>query len=165
MKMTKAQTNNFYAEELFAKFQGAGLTEKLAKQIVMAHNELFEQHIADSLRDEGKFTIPGLLVVKAIYKPATKGGKLVRSPFSGEMVTTKDKPESVKVKVNGLKKIKEMAEDALPAIKKRAKAEAKASKEKVAPAKVTAKVAKEKVAPAKVAPAKVTAKVAKAAKK
>ena len=158
MTMTKAQTVSFYAEQLVKRFQAEGLTEKLAMKIVKAQNEMFEDLIADTLQEEGKFTIPGILVVKAVFKPAVKGGKQVKSPFSGEMVTTKDKAETVKVKINGLKKLKDIALDSLPVLKKKARMEMKAAAAK-ADVKVVKKDAK-KVESVKVAP-KTVKKVAK----
>jgi nucleoid DNA-binding protein len=54
------------------------------------------------------FTLPGLLKVKVIRKPATKARKGI-NPFTGEETTFKAKPARNVVKVQALKKLKEMA--------------------------------------------------------
>ena len=51
----------------------------------------------------GVITIPGVVKLKAVKKPATKGGELKKNPFTGEMMTTKPKPASVKVRGSGVK--------------------------------------------------------------
>ena len=52
----------------------------------------------------GVVTIPGMIKLTAVKKPATKGGEQRPNPFKpGEFIITKPKPASVKVRGTGLK--------------------------------------------------------------
>ena len=52
----------------------------------------------------GVITIPGLLKLTAVKKPASKGGERRPNPFKpGEFIVTKPKPASVKVRARALK--------------------------------------------------------------
>ena len=64
--------------------------------------------VKKSLRSNGLFTLPGLLKITTVKKPATKARKGI-NPFTGEEVMFKAKPASTSVKVRPLKKLKEMA--------------------------------------------------------
>ena len=55
----------------------------------------------------GLFTIPGLLKMRVVKKPATKARKGV-NPFTGEEMMFKTKPASKTVKVAALKGLKDM---------------------------------------------------------
>lgn len=61
--------------------------------------------IKKSLRGSGLFTMPGLLKMKVVKKPATKAREGV-NPFTGEKMTFKAKPASKKVRVMPLKNLK-----------------------------------------------------------
>ena len=63
--------------------------------------------IRKNLRGAGMFTIPGLMKLKVIKKPATKARKGV-NPFTGEEMMFKAKPASKRVRVSPLKGLKEM---------------------------------------------------------
>lgn len=63
--------------------------------------------IRKNLRSNGLFTVPGLLKLKVVKKPATKARKGI-NPFTGEPMTFKAKPASKKVKAMPLKNLKEM---------------------------------------------------------
>ncbi len=63
--------------------------------------------IKKSLRSGGLFTIPGLLKLKVVKKPATKAREGV-NPFTGEKMTFKAKPASKKVRAPPLKNLKQM---------------------------------------------------------
>ena len=56
----------------------------------------------------GQFTLPGLLKIKTIRKPATRARK-GKNPFTGEEMTFKAKPARTVVKIQPLKGLKEMA--------------------------------------------------------
>jgi nucleoid DNA-binding protein len=57
----------------------------------------------------GVFTLPGLLKLKVVRKPAVKGGKEVPNPFKpGEMMVTKSRPARNVVKALPLKNLKDM---------------------------------------------------------
>ena len=63
--------------------------------------------IRKSLRGAGLFTMPGLVKMKVVKKPATKAREGV-NPFTGEKMVFKAKPASKKVRVMPLKNLKEM---------------------------------------------------------
>ncbi len=63
--------------------------------------------IKKSLRGNGLFTMPGLMKLKVVKKPATKQREGV-NPFTGEKMTFKAKPASKKVRVLPLKSLKAM---------------------------------------------------------
>ena len=56
----------------------------------------------------GMFTLPGLLKVKVVRKPATRARKGI-NPFTGEPTVFKAKPARNVVKVQPLKALKDMA--------------------------------------------------------
>ena len=55
----------------------------------------------------GVFTLPGLLKVKRVEKPATKA-RQGRNPQTGEIITIQAKPKRTVVKALPLKALKEM---------------------------------------------------------
>ena len=63
--------------------------------------------IRKSLRSNGLFTVPGLMKLKVVKKPATKAREGI-NPFTGEKMTFKAKPASKKVRVLPLKNLKAM---------------------------------------------------------
>jgi nucleoid DNA-binding protein len=70
--------------------------------------DIIERHIKK--RAVGEFTLPGLLKIKTVKKPARKARKNVPNPFKpGELMDVAAKPASTTVKVLPLKKLKEMA--------------------------------------------------------
>jgi DNA-binding protein HU-beta len=58
-----------------------------------------------SLRSHGLFTLPGLLKLKVVKKPATKAREGI-NPFTKEKVIFKAKPASKKVRALPLKNLK-----------------------------------------------------------
>jgi nucleoid DNA-binding protein len=58
-------------------------------------------------RGPGTFTVPGLMKIKVVRKPATKARKGI-NPFTGEEMMFKAKPASKGVKVLPLKGLKTM---------------------------------------------------------
>ena len=99
--VTKTQLLNEIAENTdLSKKQVAAVLDELATVI--------EGHIKK--RAVGQFTLPGLLKIKTVKKPAQKARKNVPNPFKpGETMDIAAKPASVRVKVLPLKKLKEMA--------------------------------------------------------
>jgi nucleoid DNA-binding protein len=55
--------------------------------------------VHDAIAKIGKVRLKGIGTIKTKKVPARKGGKLVRNPFTGEMVKQKAKPASKKVKL------------------------------------------------------------------
>jgi nucleoid DNA-binding protein len=73
-------------------------------------SEVFESLngiIKKSLRGNGLFTLPGLLKLKVVKRPATKAREGI-NPFTGEKMTFKAKPASKKVRALPLKNLKSM---------------------------------------------------------
>ena len=99
-KLTKTQILNEIATS----------TELSKKDVTAVFDELaliIERHIKK--RAVGEFTLPGLLKVKTIKKPARKARKNVPNPFKpGELMDVAAKPASTTVKVYPLKKLKDM---------------------------------------------------------
>jgi nucleoid DNA-binding protein len=79
----------------------------LSRKQVAAVFESLHGVIKKSLRGPGVFTLPGLLKMKVIKKPATKEREGI-NPFTKEKVTFKAKPASKKVRALPLKSLKEM---------------------------------------------------------
>lgn len=80
---------------------------ELSKKQVGAVFESLNTLIKKSLRGAGVFTMPGLLKMKVVKKPATKARKGI-NPFTGEETMFKAKPASKKVRAAALKSLKEM---------------------------------------------------------
>ena len=101
-KYTKTQILNEIAEN----------TELSKKQVAAVLDELsvlIERHIKK--RSVGEFTLPGLLKIKTVKRPARPARKGVPNPFKpGETMDIPKKPASTRVKVLPLKKLKEFAE-------------------------------------------------------
>lgn len=84
-------------------------TELSKKQVGAVFDELadiIERHIKK--RAPGQFTMPGLMKVTVVRKPATKARKGI-NPFTKEETVFKAKPARNVVKVRPLKKLKDMA--------------------------------------------------------
>jgi nucleoid DNA-binding protein len=81
-------------------------TDLSRKQVAAVFDSL-NGIIRKSLRGNGLFTMPGLMKLKVVKKPATKAREGV-NPFTGEKMTFKAKPASKKVRVLPLKALKAM---------------------------------------------------------
>ena len=81
------------------------LSKKDVAQVFDALADIINGHIKKNAA--GTFTLPGLLKVKTIRKPATKKRKGV-NPFTGEDTIFQAKPARTVVKVLPLKKMKDM---------------------------------------------------------
>ena len=79
-------------------------TELSKKQVGTVFDSL-HGIIKKSLRGSGLFTLPGLLKLKVVKKPATKAREGV-NPFTGEKMTFKAKAASKKVRAVALKSLK-----------------------------------------------------------
>ena len=83
-----------------------GLTKKQVSSVFGELETLVERSIKK--RAVGEFTIPGLMKVTTVKKPAKKARKGI-NPFTGEETVFKAKPASTAVKIRPLKKLKEFA--------------------------------------------------------
>ncbi|MDH5571088.1 MAG: HU family DNA-binding protein [Gammaproteobacteria bacterium] len=84
-------------------------TELTKKQVTSVFEELtaiINSHIKRNAA--GIFTMPGLMKIKVIRKPATRARKGI-NPFTGEPAIFKAKPARNVVKVQPLKALKDMA--------------------------------------------------------
>jgi DNA-binding protein HU-beta len=80
---------------------------ELSKKHVGAVFESLNVIIKKSLRGGGMFTIPGLLKLRVVKKPATKAREGI-NPFTGQKMMFKAKPASKKVRAVALKSLKTM---------------------------------------------------------
>ncbi|PCI46484.1 MAG: hypothetical protein COB51_07065 [Moraxellaceae bacterium] len=83
-------------------------TELSKKEVQAVLDELanvMERHVKK--RAVGQFTLPGLMKVQVVRKPATKARKGI-NPFNGEETMFKAKPARNVVKIRPLKKLKDM---------------------------------------------------------
>jgi nucleoid DNA-binding protein len=84
-------------------------TELKKKDVVAVFDELsniINGHIRRNAA--GVFTVPGLMKVKVVRKPATRARKGI-NPFTGEPTIFKAKPARNVVKIQPLKALKDMA--------------------------------------------------------
>jgi nucleoid DNA-binding protein len=99
-KYTKTQLLN----ELVDKTE---LSKKDVASVLDELGDIIERHVKK--RAVGEFTLPGLLKIKTVKKPAQKARKNVPNPFKpGEVMDVAAKPASTKVKIMPLKKLKDM---------------------------------------------------------
>ena len=78
---------------------------ELSRKKVAAVFESLNGQIKKSLRSGGLFTLPGLLKLKVVKKPATKAREGI-NPFTKEKMVFKAKPASKKVRALPLKALK-----------------------------------------------------------
>lgn len=95
--MTKSEIHATLAER----------TELSKKQIDAVFTELGSL-IGEGLSGPGVFTVPGLMKIKVVHKPATPEREGT-NPFTGEKTTFAAKPARNVVKVTPLKGLKDMA--------------------------------------------------------
>ena len=86
--------------------ESTGLTKKQVGSVMSELETLIERSIKK--RSIGEFTVPGLMKVTTVKKPAKKARKGI-NPFTKEETIFKAKPASIAVKVRPLKKLKEFA--------------------------------------------------------
>ena len=98
-KMTKSQIVGSIADS-------TGLSKKQVGSVMEELETLMERSIKK--RSVGEFTVPGLMKITTVKKPARKARKGI-NPFTGEETMFKAKPASIAVKVRPLKKLKEFA--------------------------------------------------------
>jgi nucleoid DNA-binding protein len=95
---TKSETLSYLAEY-------TGLTKKECASVLEGLSNAIEKHL--SPRSIGEFTVPGLMKIRRVKKPATKARKGI-NPFNGETMMFKAKPARNVLKIRSLKKLKEM---------------------------------------------------------
>jgi nucleoid DNA-binding protein len=95
---TKSETFNALAER-------TGLSRKQIAAVFEGLAEVIKEDLGK--KGGGIFTLPGLVKLKVVRKPATKE-RQGKNPFTGEMMTFKAKPARNVVKALPLKNLKEM---------------------------------------------------------
>ncbi|MDH4039553.1 MAG: HU family DNA-binding protein [Gammaproteobacteria bacterium] len=98
-KLTKSQIVASIADS-------TALSKKQIGAVMDELHTLIERSIKK--RGAGEFTIPGILKISTVNKPARKARKGI-NPFTGEETVFKAKPASIAVKIRPLKKLKEFA--------------------------------------------------------
>ena len=98
-KMTKSQIVASLAES-------TGLTKKQVGSVMDEYDTLIQRSLKK--RSVGEFTVPGMMKITTVSKPAKKARKVI-NPFTKEEQMFKAKPASIGVKVRPLKKMKEFA--------------------------------------------------------
>jgi nucleoid DNA-binding protein len=81
-----------------------GLTRKQVSGVFDALNTQITKALGG--RGPGKFTVPGLMKMKVVKKPATKARKGI-NPFTGQETMFKAKPARKVVKIQALKALKD----------------------------------------------------------
>lgn len=100
-KKAKARTKS----EVFGEL--AEVNELSRKQIANIFDDLGAMIKKDLKKGPGIFTLPGLMKIRVVRKPATKARKGT-NPFTGEEMMFKAKPARNVVKVTALKGLKSM---------------------------------------------------------
>jgi nucleoid DNA-binding protein len=107
VKTVKAIKEPYTKSALYAEI--AERTELTRKDVAAVFDELaniIHGHIRRNAA--GVFTVPGLMKIKVVRKPATRARKGI-NPFTGEPTVFKAKPARNVVKVQPLKALKDMA--------------------------------------------------------
>ena len=93
--------------EIYARIvEDTGLTRKDVAAVFGSRNGQIKKNLGGR-GAPGLFTVPGLLKMRVVKKPARKARKGV-NPFTGEEMMFKAKPASKVVKVTPLKGLKDM---------------------------------------------------------
>jgi nucleoid DNA-binding protein len=98
--LTKAQLLATLAEN-------TGLTKKDVTGVLDELSLVINRHLKK--RGAGQFTMPGLMKIKTVRRPATKARKGT-NPFTGQETVFKAKPARTVVKVQPLKGLKDMVD-------------------------------------------------------
>lgn len=104
--MAKSANKPRSKSEIYSELSGStGLSRKQVASVFDGMTAILKKDLG---KGPGVFTVPGLMKVMVIKKPATKA-KTMANPFKpGEMMTVKAKPARKVVKIRALKALKEM---------------------------------------------------------
>lgn len=107
-KSATAVKEAFTKSELLTSIaDNTGLSRKDVGNVLEELTNAIARHIKP--KGPGEFKMPGLFKIKTIKKKATKARKGI-NPFTGEETMFKAKPARTVVKVQALKKLKEMVQ-------------------------------------------------------
>jgi nucleoid DNA-binding protein len=98
-KLTKSQMFELLADD-------SGVAKSDVKKVWGALERVIEASI--SKRGSGQFTLPGLMKVTTVRRPAVKARRGI-NPFTKEETWFKAKPASTAVRIRALKKMKSFA--------------------------------------------------------
>lgn len=88
--------------------ENTDLTKRQVSAVLDELTSIIERHMKK--RGVGEFTLPGLLKIKTVKRPARPARKNVPNPFKpGEVMDIPKKPATTRVKILPLKKLKEFA--------------------------------------------------------
>ncbi len=88
--------------------ENTSLTKKQVSAVLDELTNVIERHMKK--RGVGEFTLPGLLKIKSVKRPARPARKNVPNPFKpGEFMDIPKKAATTRVKILPLKKLKEFA--------------------------------------------------------
>jgi len=103
-KLKAAMTKTQMLAEIAEK---TGLSKKEVRNVFEQLEVVIGRHVAKGA--VGICTVPGLMKIKTVRKPAQKARKNVPNPFRpGELMDVAAKPASTRVKILPLKKLKDM---------------------------------------------------------
>ena len=107
--MAKAKTSGATARTKSQEFTDLAESSELSKKQIASVFDGLAGLIKKDLgkRGPGVFSVPGLMKIKVVRKPATKARKGI-NPFTGEPAIFKAKPARNVVKVLALKGLKDM---------------------------------------------------------
>lgn len=116
-KKTKAVKERPVYAPIKEKFKKTSLVEHLAeacevdKKVIKSVLEEIELIMCGAITKKGigEFQWPTMFKIVTKHIAAKKGGEKKKSPFTGEMIITKAKPATVRVKIRPLKKLKDAA--------------------------------------------------------
>lgn len=92
-------------EVLNALAESTGLTKKEIGTVIDELANLAGDQLGK--KGPGVFSVPGMMKLKAVHKPATKERKGI-DPFTKEERVFKAKPASTRIRITALKKLKDM---------------------------------------------------------
>ena len=104
-KVQPAGTPRTKSEILGVLANTTGLSKKDVSSVFASMSDLIGKDVGK--KGCGLFTVPGLMKIRRINKPATKARKGI-NPFTGEETTFKAKPARNVVKIRPLKALKDM---------------------------------------------------------
>jgi nucleoid DNA-binding protein len=102
-----AKANKSKARTKSEVFGTLATTVGLARKQIGGVFDALADLIKKDLRGPGIFTVPGLMKITVVRKPATKARKGI-NPFTGQEIMIKAKPARKVVKVRPLKNLKAM---------------------------------------------------------
>ena len=105
-KMKPVKTKLSKSQVLEALAEDSGVTKSEVKKVWGSLERLIEASICD--QGYGQFTLPGLMKVTTVRRPAIKARRGV-NPFTKEETWFKAKPASRGVRIRALKKMKGFA--------------------------------------------------------